>query len=76
MAFMPLQNSKFFACGGQYPLALLVNLSSVKNLGGNERATETKGKLASEASEPQNLEKIVSGRKSKTFWMWGYRNSK
>jgi len=45
MAFMPLQNSKFFACGGQHPLALLVNLSSVKNLGGNERATEKMASL-------------------------------
>ena len=32
---------------------------------------QKKGKLASEASGPQNLEKNASGRKSKTFWMWG-----
>jgi len=37
MAFMPLQNSKFFACGGLYALALLVNWSSVKNLQAGHR---------------------------------------
>ena len=40
MAFMPLQNSKFFACGGMYALALLVNWSSVKNLRAKRAATE------------------------------------
>ena len=54
MAFMPLQNSKFFDCVGQYALALLVNWSSVKNLRAatekrqtcerSERATEFRKK--------------------------------